>query len=152
MALELQPITQRKAFEFIKRFHRHHQPPRGSVWCAGVNNGEHLVGVIVVGRPVARMLQDGWTAEVTRCCIDPEADAKNAASMLYGAAARAMRATGYKRLITYIRHDEKGTSLVAAGWKSIYTTPAKSWNTPKRPRVDKTEVVQRELWSAWDWD
>jgi hypothetical protein len=36
--------------------------------------------------------------------------------MLYGAIARAARALGYRRLITYTLASESGTSLRAVGW------------------------------------
>jgi hypothetical protein len=70
MSLNVQPITQREAFAFIATHHRHHLPPQGCKFCIGVNDGVKVVGVIVVGRPVARNLDDGWTAEATRCCTD----------------------------------------------------------------------------------
>lgn len=65
----LQPITQREAFAFISEHHRHHEEPRGWLFGVAVNDGERVVGVAVVGRPVARMLQNGFTAEITRVCI-----------------------------------------------------------------------------------
>jgi hypothetical protein len=74
----------------------------------------------------------------------------NACSMLYGACWRAARSLGYRRLGTYIRKDEPGTSLRAAGWRLVAETRARSWekSNPSRPRVDKTEIVQRQLWEA----
>jgi hypothetical protein len=81
MKLELQPITFREAKAFIALHHRHHLPPQGWLFGIAVNNGSDVVGIVTVGRPVARRLQNGYTAEVTRCCTD---GSKNAASMLYG--------------------------------------------------------------------
>lgn len=144
--LELQPITLKEACRFVAEHHRHHLPPRGHKFSIAVNDGDKVVGVIIVGRPVSRhWAKDGWTAEVTRCCTD---GTKNAASMLYGAAARAARAMGYKRLITYTLVSEPGTSLVAAGWKVLYQTPGKSWSVPSRPRVDTHPLGQKTLWEA----
>lgn len=145
MSLELQPITFREAVEFIRLHHRHHQPPHGYKFGIAVNDGERVVGVITVGRPIARHLDDGYTAEVTRCCTD---GTKNVASMLYGAAWRAARAMGHRRLITYTRSDEPGTSLRAAGWRELYRTNPQTWNRPSRFRVDKSEPYQRVLWEA----
>lgn len=99
----------------------------------------------MVGRPVARRLDNGWTLEVTRCCTD---GAKNAASMLYATAWRAARALGYRRLITYTLEEEPGTSLDAAGWKNIGMTPGKSWSVPSRPRIDTHPLGQKKLWEA----
>lgn len=148
MNLQLQPITFAEAAEFIRLHHRHHQPPVSWKFGAAVNDGTEIVGVIVVGRPVARHLDDGYTAEVTRCCVLE--DMPNAASMLYGAAWRASRAHGYRRLITYSRADESGASLRAAGWKVLDKTKARSWAAASnaRPRVERTEPCQRVLWEV----
>lgn len=143
--LELQPINFDEACTFIESHHRHHPKPQGWKFGIAVNDGEKVVGVITVGRPVARMLDDGWTLEVTRCCTD---GTKNAASMLYGAAARAARAMGYKRLITYTLKEEAGTSLRAAGWKSLYDTRGEGWARPNRLRIDKHPIGQKTLWEA----
>jgi hypothetical protein len=147
MKLELQPITFDEACEFVRLHHRHHKPPRGWKFGVAVNDSERVVGVIMTGRPVSRHLDDGYTLEVTRCCV---VDAKHAASMLYAAAWRAARALGYRRLITYTLASEPGTSLVAAGWKTLYTTRAESWHRANRPRVDKHPTTQKTLWQASD--
>lgn len=99
------------------------------------------MGVAVVGRPVARMLQDGFTAEVTRLCTD---GTRNACSMLYSACWRAAKALGYRKMITYILNTEPGTSLKAAGWKVIGERGGGSWSVPSRPRVDN-HPLQRKL-------
>ena len=141
--LELQPITYKEACEFIRRHHRHHLPPQGWKFGIAVNNGKTVVGVITVGRPVARMLDNGWTLEVTRCCTD---GTRNAPSMLYGAASRAAFAMGYKRLITYILQSEPGTSLKCANWCVIGLAGGGTWNRKDRPRVDTHPIEQKQLW------
>ena len=143
MTLNLQPITYKEACEFIKRHHSHHQPPQGWKFWVAVKEGKMVVGVITVGRPVARNLDDGWVLEVTRCCTD---GTKHVASKLYAAAWRAARAMGYKRIITYTLIEEKGTSLVASGYKVLYETSGGSWNCPSRKRVDKHLMGQKLLW------
>lgn len=143
--LELQPIDWDEACIFIKMFHGHHLPPQGWKFGIAVNDGERVVGVITVGRPVARYLDDGWTLEVTRCCTDKT---KDAASMLYGAARRATFALGWKRLITYTLLTEKGTSLKAAGWKLLGEAGGGSWNKKSRPRVDKAPTEKKNIWEA----
>lgn len=144
--LQLTPITFAQASEFVNKKHRHHRAPQGHKFSIGVQDavGE-LRGVVIVGRPVARGNDDRRTLEITRCCTD---GTKNAASMLMGAAWRAAKALGYTRMITYTRADETGISLTAAGFTQSYTVKAKSWNTPSRPRKDKTEIVQRSLWEV----
>ncbi len=145
MKLTLQPITFKEACDFIAIVHRHHKPPRGWKFGIAANDGNQIVGVITVGRPVARMLDDGWTLEVTRCATD---GTKNAPSMLYGAAARAAFALGYKRLITYTLASEPGTSLKASNWKCLGQAGGGSWNRARRPRVDSAPTGQKTLWEV----
>jgi hypothetical protein len=145
VALELQPITFQEACEFIDMHHRHHLPPVGWKFGIACNDGEKVVGVVTVGRPVARHFDNGWTLEVTRCCTD---GTPNAASMLYGAAWRAAKALGYKRLITYTLASESGTSVKAAGWRVVGEAGGGSWNCPSRPRVDKHPTERKMLWEA----
>jgi hypothetical protein len=150
--LHLQPLSRDEAQIFIAQYHRHHGRVAGDKFRIGLNDGERVVGVIVVGRPVARMLDDGYTAEVTRCCVME--GVKNGASKLYAAAWRAARAMGYTRLITYTLASEPGTSLKAAGWTEVYRTEDRdrSWSTPSRPRVDKHPLGQKILWDMGEGD
>jgi hypothetical protein len=68
--------------------------------------------------------------------------------MLYGAAWRAAKALGYKKLITYTLPEEGGASLRASNWKCIGEAGGGNWNCKARPRVD-TEHQQRKLrWEA----
>lgn len=145
MSLSLQPITYPEACAFIREHHSHHLPPQGWKFGIGVSDGTKVAGIVTVGRPVARRLDDGWTLEVTRNCTDRT---PHVASMLYGAAWRAAKAMGYRRLITYTLVDEMGTSLVAAGWKSLYQTDGGSWSRATRARVDTHPLGQKTLWEA----
>jgi len=140
--LFLTPITQREAFAFIREHHRHHAAPRGSIIQVAVSDDDYRVrGVAVVGRPVARRLQDGWTAEVVRVATD---GAPNACSMLYGACWKAVRALGYRRLITYTLPEEGGASLRGAGWRLVGQAGGGTWSRRERPRVD-THPTQCKL-------
>lgn len=145
--LRLVPIRYRDAARFVDLHHRHHRRPPGHVFSIGVAAGDQLVGVAIVGRPVARAFDDGSTLEVNRTCTTGH---PNANSMLYGAAARAAFALGYTRLVTYTQAGESGASLRAAGWRVIAERPARSgWWTPARPReVAGNEHVARTLWEA----
>jgi hypothetical protein len=110
-----------------------------------VERARELCGVAIVGRPVARLLQDGYTAEVVRCCTD---GTRNAPSMLYAAAWRACRALGYRRLLTYTLPSEGGASLRAAGWRLIGEAGGGSWDRPQRPRIDRHPTQKKLRWEA----
>jgi hypothetical protein len=105
-----------EANAFVAAHHRHHKPVVGHLFSLGATDGERVIGVVIVGRPVSRFRDDGETAEVTRLCTD---GTKNACSFLYGAAARAALALGYRCIGTYILASEPGTSLTAAGWRMV---------------------------------
>lgn len=139
------PMTLREANAHVEEFHRHHRPVAGCLFCIGLEDGDQIRGVAIVGRPLARMLQDGYTAEVLRCCTD---GAPNACSMLYGAAWRAARAMGYRRLVTYTLPEEGGSSLRAAGWRLVGEAGGGSWDREGRPRVDLHPTQLKLRWEA----
>ena len=139
--LNLQPISFAEASAFIVTHHRHHIPSVSHKFSIGLNDGTKVVGVVVVGRPVSRNRDDGYTAEILRCCTD---GTPNACSKLYAAAWRAARAMGYRRIGTYILSSESGVSLLASGYRFIYETKGGSWSCASRPRIDK-HPTQRKL-------
>lgn len=143
--LSLSPISFSDAADFVQLHHRHHTPPAGHKFSLAALAEDKLVGVVIVGRPVARRRDDGRTLEVTRLCTNGH---KNACSFLYGAAARAAFALGYSRIGTYILKREPGTSLIAAGWKLIGETPGRSWSVPSRLREDKHPIEPKLLFEA----
>lgn len=147
MSLQLVPVDFDTACRFVAMWHRHHQPPIGHKFSIGVANDETLVGVAMVGRPVARHFDDGRTLEVNRSATD---GTKNANSMLYAAAWRATAALGYRRLVTYTQEGESGSSLRAAGWRVVAERPSlKGWTAPSRPRTDEHYLsIPRTLWEA----
>lgn len=148
--LRVAPSTLREVQRFVGLHHRHCAPPQG--WRAGaaVYNGPTLVGVVALGRPVARMLDQRAVAEVTRLCIDPALPQPlvwNAASMLYGWAARTARKLGAEHVITYTLDHESGTTLRAAGFEPDGVTRAHSsgrdWS--RAGRAPKTSPGTRAL-------
>ena len=145
MSLELVPITLREANRFVEQHHRHHQPARGCRFCVAVAQDDEVVGVAIITRPVARRLDDGWTAEVSRVATD---GTRNACSKLYGAAWRAARALGFRRLITYTLPEEGGASLRGAGWRCVGEAGGGSWSRRDRPRVDLHPLQQKLRWEA----
>lgn len=141
MSLRVVPCTLREARAFVGQHHRHHRAPQGGLFAVAVAEGEQVRGVAIVGRPVARMLDDGWTAEVTRLCTLGD---RNACSMLYGAAWRAARALGWLRVLTYTLPEEGGGSLRASGWRVVGEAGGGTWSRAARPRVD-THPTQAKL-------
>lgn len=142
------PIDFAEANAFVAEHHRHHKPMPGCKFALAVSDAEGKVrGVAMVGRPVARNSDNGYTLEVNRVATD---GARNACSMLYGAAWRAAKALGYRRLITYTLPSEGGASVRAAGWKLIGERGGGTWDRPNtgRPRVDKHPTQAKLLWEA----
>jgi hypothetical protein len=146
-APRLVPVSFRDAAAFVDMWHRHNKPPVGHKFSIGAAVAERLVGVAMVGRPVARHFDDGLTLEVTRTATDGTA---NVNSMLYGAAWRAAKAMGYGRLITYTQANETGVSLRAAGWRVVAQRRRRTgWDRPSRPRNDADFLLSpRTLWEA----
>lgn len=146
MRLSIVPCTLNEANAFVRRHHRHHGKVVGHKFSVAVADPEGKVrGVAIVGRPVARGLDDGLTLEVVRVATD---GCSNACSCLYGAAWRACRAMGYRKLVTYTLESEPGVSLAAAGWKKVAEVPGRSWSCPSRPRVDKHPLQGKFRWEA----
>lgn len=143
--LHIIPITQKEAFEFVTKFHRHHKKPVGSIFQIACAINEKIVGVIIVGRPVSRELDNGYTLEVNRLCTD---GTSNACSILYSAAWRASKALGWQRLITYILNSENGASLYASNWKLLGERGGGSWSVKSRPRVDNHPLQKKLLFEA----
>jgi len=123
--LRIVPITFREACQFVTLHHRHNKAPQGHKFSIGLKFIGSLFGVAMVGRPIARALDDGETAEINRTCV---IGFDNANSMLYGACWRACRAMGYRRMVTYTQADESGASLRAAGARRVKELAARgSW-------------------------
>lgn len=145
--LRVVPVNFAEASAFVAAHHRHHQPPVGHKFSIGAAAGDLLVGIAIIGRPVARAFDDGRTLEVTRTATD---GTRNANSLLYGAAWRVTKSLGYDRLITYTQDGESGASLRASGWRVVAERPARAgWNAPSRPREDRgVDRIPRTLWEA----
>lgn len=143
--MNLVPITLREANAYVDRFHRHHGAARGCIATVAAERDGEICGVAIIGRPVARMLQDGYTAEVLRLCTD---GSPNACSMLYAASWRACRALGYRRLVTYTLPVEGGGSLRAAGWKLVGEAGGGSWSPNIEAGVDLHPMQEKLRWEV----
>lgn len=144
--LSTRRISLQTTKEFVDAHHRHAGVHAGWRFGAGIYNGalgaagrrESLIGVVVVGRPVARMLDPRKVLEVTRVAVASQhpAMALHACSMAYGWAERERKRRKFERIVTYTRARETGTSLVAAGWvvEAVVQPRSKGWDCDSRPR------------------
>lgn len=140
------PITLELANQGVRRWHRHHRPVVGAKWALGcVDSLQTLRGVAIAGRPVARLLDDGATVEVTRVATD---QTPNACSCLYGAMRRVAREMGYARIVTYILDSETGVSLRASGWRLASTLDGHRFTSPSRPRIEARPVEAKQRWEC----
>lgn len=138
MTLRARPIYRTEARRWIWEHHRHNVPPTGWLGAVAIEDDGRLCAVGTLGRPVGAGLQDGVTAEITRCCTD---GTKNAASMVYARLARAAAAYGYTSVVTSTLASEPGTSLRAAGFERESEPRARAeW-----VRSDGAMRVQRDL-------
>lgn len=138
---------------FLLKHHRHNGRVNTFKIGSSIWNGPTQVGVMTVEPPRARLLKHRRTAlEVTRVCIDsriePHELVANACSMLYGHAAREAKRLGYRKVVTYTRQDERGTSPRAAGFVPAFLQKkAGVWNCPSRPRsLPHSEPVLKIRW------
>lgn len=147
------PLSQKEAGAFVDALHRHHIAAKADKYRIGcVDDDGKLCGVVQVGRPLSRYLDDGHTLEVIRLCTD---GTRNACSFLYSRAARIAREMGYSKIITYILMSESGDSLRASGWHlEAENVGGGSWNVPSRPRndvdergVDKYPKEKKQRWA-----
>ena len=147
--MKIKPYTLRAANEYVRKHHRHSKVVVGCKFCiAAVDEDDQVIGVAIVGRPVARKLDDGYVGEIVRTCTE---GAKNVNSFLYGACARIWKEMGGTRIITYTLETESGISSKAAGYKHQATTqafaPGKGWTTrKKREWQPKVHSLQKYRW------
>jgi hypothetical protein len=147
VALEIFPVTLRQANEMIEKLHRHHKPVVGHRFSLGTRRkiDKVCVGVVVVGRPVAREVSQYEVAEVIRLVTN---GTPNACSILYAAASRVCKEMGFEKIQTYILSSEPGTSLKAAGWHFEANTQGGDWNHSWRKgrRVDQP-MISKQRWA-----
>jgi hypothetical protein len=142
-------VKQAVAKAFVNEHHEHCPAPVGWRFGAGLMNGPDLIGVIMVGRPVARAFDTTKVVEVNRLCVRrdvPEALVWNGCSMLYAHAAKEAKRRGFERLITYTMSSESGASLKASGWTSDGEAGGGSWSCASRPREDKSPTERKHRW------
>ncbi len=152
--IRLVPLELEVAQRMVTKHHSHHKKPRGHLFITGaINFHDELVGAVIVGRPVAQALQDGFTWEVTRLVCTGHEDDKMVASQLLGAAATAAFARGIRLLVSYTRKDEDGTCYKAAGWVAVADVEGRPWTGGNKGQrwlpglyEPTTEIVDRVRW------
>ena len=139
------PLELREANDFVATLHRHHDPVYRDKFRVGAEKNGELVGVVQVGGPVSRTLDDGKTVEVTRLCAN---SARNVCSFLYGKGAKIAQEMGYSKIITYILQSEPGVSLKAAGWTlEDPSCGGGNWSCPSRKRNTTASTEKEQRWS-----
>jgi len=148
--MKLKPISFKKACDFVNTIHRHHKAPQGHKFSISVvNEHDEIIGVVMVGRPLSRYLDNGFTSEVTRMASD---GTPNVCSMLYSAAWRASKAMGYTKIITYILETETGISLRASGWiKEADLKAQTQWGQSRKAKnriISPVQGVNKQRWAV----
>lgn len=146
----MRPVSLKEGNRLVGLWHSHHKRVRIHKFCIGAFVDDAEVGVVIVGTPVAQALNNGTTFEVTRLCTN---GSPNAASRLLGAAWKASKAMGVKRLVSYTRKDEAGTSYLAAGWRRTAKVKGREWTSGNKANrwlpgmyEPATEIVDRVRW------
>ena len=148
--LVVRPVRFAVATGFVRRHHVHRGAPTAWRFGASVTNGPTLLGVVMVGNPVARGFNGRGMVEVNRLCVRRDVPAAlrwNACSRLYAWACGEAERRGFTRIITYTRADEDGASLRAAGWTKEARVRGRSWNTRTRVRAESGPPIDKDRWS-----
>jgi hypothetical protein len=157
--LLVRPSTLREANHYVRLWHSHNEPVRGCMFTVAceTRTGD-VVGVAIVGRPIAPALQDGRTIEVTRVATPGlRADRRcwGAMSMMIRSVWAAAWAIGVRRGVSYTRADESGRGYEVAGWLPVATCKTAAWTSGNKSLrwlpglyVPTTEPVDRIRWEA----
>lgn len=138
-------VTQKQAFDMVKRWHKHHKAPQGWKFGLAIEDDIGALGVVTVGRPVSRNLDDGVTFEITRLAL-MDTGIKNAASMLLGAACKSAKLHGASKIISYTLIEEDGSCYKAVGFHVDQITKGQSWSRDNRQRQDDHPTCDKMRW------
>jgi hypothetical protein len=133
--VEVRPLTLQEARAFVAYVHTHAPSLTGWKYGCAAWDEVSMVGMVSVGRPSARLLDDRRTLEITRCALMQNAP-RNAASMLLGRACRVAKELGYPKIITYTLESEDGTSLRATGFRPVARSAGGEWGRRSREREE----------------
>ena len=145
--LRVVPLELKRANELVLSWHRHHKPVVGHRFSIGaINEQGELVGAAIVGRPVARLIDQSKVLEITRLVTN---GCPNACSFLYGACARVGRELGYEKIQTYILNSEDGASVKAAGFVNEGEAGGGTWVRDGRTRRTDQPIVPKQRYVKW---
>ena len=141
--LVIVPMTLQKANDFVAAHHRHNgrTARNGGKWAIGASLPSGLVGIAIVGNPLSASFMDGFTAEVTRLCVLPDAP-KGTCSKLYSRCWQIWRLMGGLKLVTYTLQSESGASLRGAGWVVVGQVKPTEKGWRKDDHLSDTRVYQ----------
>ena len=138
MAKELStiPLSLKEANEFVTKYHRHNKKCAGHKFSIGAVYKNEIVGVVIVGRPVARKLDNRFTLEINRNCVLDTAP-KGTCSFLYSRVIKIWQTMGGKKIITYTLETESGSSLKAVNFNKETTVQTFKKNTGWTTRTNR---------------
>tara|TARA_R100000655_G_scaffold2061_4_gene7536 strand:+ start:542 stop:1009 length:468 start_codon:yes stop_codon:yes gene_type:complete len=134
--LKVIPLNLKEANTFIEKHHRHNKRCVGHKFSIGAEYQGKLVGVAIIGRPVARKLDDKLTLEINRNCVLDDAP-KGTCSFLYAKAIKIWQSMGGKKIITYTLSNESGSSLKAVNFNKETTVQIFKKNTGWTTRTNR---------------
>lgn len=142
-------LTRERSHNTVNRFLEQYHP-RGSVagWkaCFGARYKGSLVACVVLGRPSARMLDDGTRAEITRFGVREDRPA-NTGSWLIGKAREWAQLEGFDQLIAYAGvAGNYGTVYEAVGFEIDDVTQSDGSGWTNREDRDSWDDYERRRW------
>ena len=147
--LKIVPLSLKEANEFVTKYHRHNKKCQGHKFSLGAIFENKLVGVVIVGRPVSRKLDDKLTLEINRNCVLDNAP-KGTCSFLYSKAIKVWQTMGGKKIITYTLDYESGSSLKAVNFKKETKVQVFKKNTGWTTRPNRVwQEVQKTPRIRW---
>ena len=147
--LKVVPLSLKEANEFVSKYHRHNKKCQGHKFSLGAVFENKLVGVVIVGRPVSRKLDDKLTLEINRNCVLDNAP-KGTCSFLYSKAIKVWQTMGGKKIITYTLDYESGSSLKAVNFKKEKMVQIFKKNTGWTTRANRVwQEVQKTPRIRW---
>jgi hypothetical protein len=142
------PLNLKEANKFVKEHHRHLTECRGHRFSLGALFKDKIIGVVIVGRPINRYLDEKLNAEILRNCVLEDAP-KGACSFLYSKAIKVWQAQGGKKIITYTLITEPGSSLKAVNFNVAAKTRffKNGWQNRKNRKIYKP--IQKIRWEKF---